>query len=77
MERDDQLKLYGVVAARLKEAHARVASLQLPDDVRLELNRKLLAVTAAAKHDLAGAARRLDVFMRELDEGGFLDQGTV
>lgn len=77
MERDGQLELYGVLADRLKEAHARVANLQLPDDTRLELNRKLLAVTAAAKHDLAGAARRLDVFLRELDQGGFLDQGTV
>ncbi|MCZ4102747.1 hypothetical protein G3I60_40715 [Streptomyces sp. SID13666] len=77
MERDGQLELYGVLAARLKEAHARVANLQVPDDVRLELNRKLLVVTAAAKHDLAGAARRLDVFLRELDQGRFLDQGTV
>ncbi|MEU3461866.1 hypothetical protein ABZ721_18210 [Streptomyces sp. NPDC006733] len=77
MERDGQLELYGVLAARLKEAHARVANLQLPDDARLELNRKLLVVTAAAKHDLAGAARRLDVFLRELDQGTLRDRGTA
>ncbi|MEU7222414.1 SCO5555 family protein [Streptomyces chrestomyceticus] len=71
MERDDQLKLYGVVADRLKDAHTRVRTLQVPEGVRMALTRKLLVITAAAKHDLADAARRLEWFMNDLDEGRF------
>ncbi|MFT2018959.1 hypothetical protein ACMA1D_24420 [Streptomyces sp. 796.1] len=71
MERDTQLQLYGFVADQLKEAHARVRSLQVPEGVRMALSRKLLVITAAAKHDLAGAARRLDRLMNDLDEGRF------
>ncbi|MEU7282766.1 hypothetical protein AB0A69_28895 [Streptomyces sp. NPDC045431] len=71
MERDSQLQLYEAVAARLKEAHTRVRALQVPEGVRMALSRKLLAITAAAKHDLAGAAQRLDRLMKDLDEGRF------
>ncbi|MEE1756985.1 hypothetical protein [Streptomyces sp. SP18CS02] len=71
MDRDSQLELYGAVAARLKEAHSRVRALQVPEGVRMALSRKLLVITAAAKHDLAGAARRLDRLMKDLDEGRF------
>lgn len=71
MERDSQLKLYGQVADQLKEAHARVRALQVPEGVRMALSRKLLVVTAAAKHDLPDAARRLDRLMKDLDEGRF------
>ncbi|MFF8833671.1 hypothetical protein [Streptomyces sp. NPDC015131] len=73
MERDSQLELYQAVAARLKEAHTRVRALQVPEGVRMALSRKLLAVTAVAKHDLAGAATRLDRLMKDLDEGRFPD----
>ncbi|AOT61233.1 MULTISPECIES: SCO5555 family protein [Streptomyces] len=71
MERDSQLELYEAVATRLKEAHSRVRALQVPEGVRMALSRKLLVVTAAAKHDLADAARRLDRLMKDLDEGRF------
>ncbi|MEU7183593.1 SCO5555 family protein [Streptomyces celluloflavus] len=71
MERDGQLELYGYVADRLKVAHARVRSLQVPEGVRMALTRKLLVITAAAKHDLADAARRLEWFMDDLDAGRF------
>lgn len=37
----------------------------------MALTRKLLVVTAAAKHDLADAAVRLDRLMKDLDEGRF------
>ncbi|MFF0559176.1 hypothetical protein ACH4ZU_32495 [Streptomyces sp. NPDC020472] len=71
MERDSQLELYEAVAARLKEAHTRVRALQVPEGVRMALSRKLLVVTAAAKHDLKDAATRLDRLMKDLDEGRF------
>ncbi|UYQ64625.1 hypothetical protein [Streptomyces peucetius] len=71
MERDSQLELYSEVAARLKEAHTKVRELQVPEGVRTALTRKLMVVTAATKHDLPGAARRLDQLMKDLDEGRF------
>ena len=69
MEHDGQLELYAAVADQLKEAHARVRALQVPEGVRMALTRKLLVITAAAKHDLADAARRLEAFTADLDEG--------
>jgi hypothetical protein len=71
MERDSQLKLYGLLADQLKEAHTRVRELQVPEGVRMALSRKLLVITAAAKHDLADAATRLERLMKDLDEGRF------
>ncbi|QXE34478.1 hypothetical protein KQY30_09435 [Streptomyces sp. GMY02] len=71
MERDSQLELYGLVAEQLKEAHTRVRTLQVPESVRMALSRKLLVITAAAKHDLPDAARRLERLMKDLDEGRF------
>jgi cell division protein YceG involved in septum cleavage len=73
MEHDGQLQLYTAVASRLKEAHTRVRTLQVPEGVRMALTRKLLVITAAAKHDLAGAARRLERFTEDLDEGRYPD----
>ncbi|MEU6810593.1 hypothetical protein ABZ920_16735 [Streptomyces sp. NPDC046831] len=69
MDNDGQLQIYTAVAAQLKEAHSRVRALQVPEGVRMALTRKLLVITAAAKHDPAGAARRLERFTADLDEG--------
>jgi cell division protein YceG involved in septum cleavage len=71
MDSDGQLELYDRLAARLKEAHTRVRTLQVPEGVRVALARKLLVVTAASKHDLADAERRLNRLMRDIDEGRF------
>ena len=35
----------------------------------MALTRKLLVITAAAKHDLADAARRLEAFTADLEKG--------
>lgn len=69
MERDGQLELHDLVAARLKEAHEQVRALQVSEEVRQALFRKLLAITAAAKQDLPNAARRLDRLQREIGAG--------
>lgn len=69
MERDGQLELYDRVAARLKDAHRTVRDLQVPEDVRQALARKLLVITAATKQDLPGAARRLERLMADVDQG--------
>ncbi|WP_431782987.1 hypothetical protein [Streptomyces chumphonensis] len=67
MDGDDELALYGLVADRLKEAHRKVRALQVPEGEREALTRKLLVITAAAKHDLASAAQRLERLMEEID----------
>lgn len=67
MEHDGQLELCAAVADRLKEAHTRVRALQVPEGVRMALTRKLLIITAVAKHDLTEATRRLERFMSDLD----------
>ncbi|MFI6943575.1 hypothetical protein ACIBI4_30265 [Streptomyces sp. NPDC050418] len=77
MDRERQLELYGEVADQLKEAHRRVRALQVPESVRMALTRKLLVITAAAKHDLADAARRLGQFMDELDARALSDRGPT
>ncbi|WP_129842672.1 hypothetical protein [Streptomyces sp. RFCAC02] len=67
MERDGQLELYDLVADRLKDAHRMVRDLHVSEDVRQALTRKLLVITAAAKQDLPGAARRLDRLMEDVE----------
>jgi hypothetical protein len=74
MEHDGQLELYAAVADQLKEAHARVRALQVPEGVRMALTRKLLVITAAAKHDVVEATRRLERFMADLDAGRFPEE---
>ena len=64
-----EVELYALVAARLKEAHARVRALDVSDGTRASLTRSLLRVTEAAKRDLPEAARKLTRFMDELDRG--------
>ncbi|MFF2655023.1 hypothetical protein [Streptomyces sp. NPDC058045] len=75
MDRGDQLELYERVADQLKVAHDKVRALQVPESVRVALTRKLLVITAAAKHDLAAAERRLTQLNADLDEGRFPDGG--
>lgn len=78
MERDGQLELYDRLAARLKEAHSTMRSPQVPESARVALTRKLLVITAASKHDLADAERRLERLMADIDEGRFpAGQGDV
>ena len=62
----DRPALYDRVAARLKEAHALVRRAQVPEEERVAMTRRLLVVTAAAKHDLADAERRLERFITEM-----------
>ena len=74
MDNDGQLELYTAVAVQLKEAHAKVRALQVPEGVRMALTRKLLVITAVAKHDLADATRRLERFTADLDQGRFPEE---
>lgn len=64
-----EVELYGLVAERLKLAHAAVRALDVPEATRESLTRSLLQVTEAAKRDLPEAARRLARFLDNLDDG--------
>ncbi|MEO3782884.1 hypothetical protein ABGB12_06135 [Actinocorallia sp. B10E7] len=56
-----------LLAARLRAAHERISP--LPRGPRLRLHRHLLAITDLAKRDQELAARRLAVFLDQLDRG--------
>ncbi|WP_405588401.1 hypothetical protein [Streptomyces sp. NBC_01190] len=74
MERDSQLELHGVPAARLKHARTHVANPEVPGGTRPESSRRVLAVTAPARRDPVGAARCPDVLTAELDDLGIPDR---
>ena len=60
-------ELFADLSVRLREAHRRVASLASPEEQKALFTRRLLAISDAAKHDLARASRRLDAFRADLD----------
>lgn len=63
-----QLSGYARLAELLKEAHGvlRGMDLELPD--RADFVRRLLVITAASRHDQDDAMRRLERFLRTVDE---------
>ena len=65
----DDDELFAQLSVRLRDAHRRVAALELPDDEKARVIRRLLAISDATKHDLGRASRRLDTFLADLDAG--------
>lgn len=61
--------LFTSLAARLRDAHRRTASLDLPDEQKSRITKRLLAITDASKHDLGRASTRLDALLADLDAG--------
>lgn len=62
-------ELAAELAVRLRDAHRRVAALDLPPDEKARTAGRLIALTDASKHDLARASARLDLLLAELDAG--------
>ena len=62
-------ELHVELARRLREAHRRVGSLDLPDDEKARVARRLIALTDASKRDIACASARLDLLLADLDAG--------
>lgn len=56
------------LAARLRDAHRRVATLDLQPDEKVRLVGQLIALTDASKHDIGRAAQRLNRFLADLDD---------
>ncbi len=68
-------ELAASLAARLRDAHRRVASLAVPDDEKARVTGRLLALTDASKRDLARASARLDRLLADLDAGRTAAEG--
>ena len=64
------------LARRLRDAHRRVAALDLPDEDKARVARRLIALTDASKHDLARASARLDRLLADLDAGRLPRDGS-
>jgi len=61
-----ELSGYARLAQLLKEAHEALRALDLPPAQRAEQSRRLLAITAASRHDRGDAMRRLERFLDAL-----------
>ncbi|MBO3746315.1 hypothetical protein J5X84_09585 [Streptosporangiaceae bacterium NEAU-GS5] len=68
MAADDGLNQETELARRLREAHRRVRSCAVPNEERVRLARRLIAISDAAKHDISSASARLDAFLIALDD---------
>ena len=66
---DDEL--FEDLSRRLREAHRRVGALEVPQEQKARVARRLLAVSDASKHDLARASTRLAALLVDLDAGRF------
>lgn len=66
---DDEL--FEDLSRRLREAHRRVGSLDVPQEQKARVVTRLLAVSDAAKHDLGRASARLEALLADLDAGRF------
>jgi hypothetical protein len=60
--------LAGELAAKLRDAHRRIAALNVPEDEKVRTARRLIALSDTAKSDLGSASRRLERLLADLDE---------
>ena len=62
-------ELHEELARRLRDAHRRVASLDVDEDEKRRVATRLIALTDASKRDVARASARLDLLLADLDAG--------
>lgn len=62
-------ELAAQLAVRLRDAHRRVATLDVSPDEKARVARRLIALTDASKHDVTRASARLDLLLADLDAG--------
>lgn len=65
----DDAELFDDLSRRLRDAHRAVASLDVQDDVKGAVARRLIAITDASKHDLRRASERLDALLDDIASG--------
>jgi hypothetical protein len=64
----DEGELAAQLAVRLRDAHRRVASLDVDAEQKSSITRRLLVITDASKHSVERASRRLDALLAELEK---------
>ncbi len=69
MINDDAAQQAAQRAVDLAAAHRRVHELDVVDVEKALASRRLLVINGVAKHDAAIAARRLESFLYDLDDG--------
>ncbi len=62
-------ELWVDLSSRLRDAHRRIASLEVPNDEKARITRRLIAITDASKRDLGRASARLDGLLSDLEAG--------
>ena len=62
-------ELHVELARRLRDAHRRVASLEVDEDEKRRVATRLIALTDASKRDVVRASARLDLLLADLDAG--------
>ena len=63
---DEDGAVFAELSAKLRDTHRRVAALEVPNDEKASITRRLLVITDASKHDLHRALLRLDALIAEL-----------
>ncbi len=71
MDADGDARLFADLSNRLRDAHRMLADLDVGEDTKAAVVRRLIAVTDASKHDLRRASERLDLLLADLDSGRF------
>jgi hypothetical protein len=64
----DEVQRAALFADRLRDAHRKVAALEVDVERKSSITRRLLVISDASKHSVERAARRLDVLLAELEE---------
>ena len=59
------------LALRLRDAHRRVATMEATAEQKASAARRLIALSDAAKRDVARASARLDLLLADLDSGRY------
>ena len=63
---DDDGAVFAELSAKLRDTHRRVTALDLPNDEKASVTKRLIVITDASKHDLRRALARLDALIAEL-----------
>jgi hypothetical protein len=64
----DDEELFLQLADRLRDAHRRVAALEVDAAEKSSITRQLLVISDASKHSVMRASQRLDTFLADLEQ---------